>query len=431
MDKRPAIYPCHTPRWTLSKLAILVSWAAAITLVAAAQAHYSDLSPEQQAAFRSFCTPPGCNPTSTWEQSLNASQRLEFGGGTHAIGTVSIGNSITGLDEISNFVNIVGSVSGVQSPDQFHLDVIWRDTSVGSFNVLQGWSNHLSWLHNGMFGYQQNAGDMPSGGVVVLFEKSNQAQGQFHIDMRFWGHFGVDNGNIDKNYGTYCDWYGAISGYKPCPEGIASVEQPENPIPLKLKSTAAPLPLLRDSVKAFLTTWYIDRDLDTLGAFVARDNVFAYNKGQFTHGLTSMSAWKELFGGAFVAHTSALHPAALGEVLDNYQPPTMPPGTKELTYLNAGDDGLPKDRFAIINVSSLPPGSLLPTPATQERSSRNRSFLVHLVSGYHSEGDPTSADLAIVVYLIRPHTGLVRETAVTYWIREEGLWKLAAYNGTD
>jgi hypothetical protein len=64
-------------------------------------------------------------------------------------------------------------------------------------------------------------------------------------------------------------------------------------------------------------------------------------------------------------------------------------------------------------------------------ASRSR-FLRHLLSTYghlEAEQDPS---LALVIYLVKkPHTEIYRETAVTYWIRENREWRLAAFGATD
>ena len=157
------------------------------------QPAYSDLTPEQQTLFESFYKPAGCNPTDVWG-NLSASQRLEFAGGTQALYSLGgglISSALKGLDPdtVDNMspdaTSIVGSVPFADSQYQFHIDVTWTGTAADSFKNLRGWTEHISLLHPGMFGYQQNKDDIYSDGMVVLFKTNDHSTGQFHIDSAF------------------------------------------------------------------------------------------------------------------------------------------------------------------------------------------------------------------------------------------------------
>jgi hypothetical protein len=397
------------------------------------QPAYSDLTPEQQNLFESFYKPSGCNPTDVWG-NLSVSQRLEFAGGTQALYSLGDGlvtSTLNGLDPDSvdnmspDATSIVGSVPFTDSQYQFHIDVTWTGTAPDSFKGLSGWSEHISWLHPGMYGYQQNKDDIYSDGIVVLFKTNDPTNtGQFHIDMRFFDHFAVDNGNIAANYETYSRWYGKINGYTPSPEAHALVSQAAISIPRVRKSTAAPSPNLRQSITGFLTAWYIDQDTNALNSFVAQDNMDTYYNSRPVEPSPAPMPWNQIFERAFVKPQSTSHANALGQVI-GYDPPSLAPGSKPLTCLNTGRDGRTVDPFAIIDISSLPPGSLLPVPS----ASTDSSFRAHLVSAYGG----SHGNLAVVVYMVKPNTGFVREAAVTYWIREaeNGPWELAGYSGVD
>lgn len=399
--------------------------------VSVVQPAYSYLSPEQKALFQSSYTPASCNPTDVWG-NLSASQRLEFAGGTQALyslGNPLIASAVKGLD-LDAYLNmdpdetpIVGSVKDAQSQYQFHIDVTWTDTAADSFKHLKGWTEHISLLHPGMYGYQQNKDDIYSDGVVVLFKKYDPTNtGQFHIDMRFFDHFAVDNGNIAANYPTYSGWYGAIPGYSPPLEAHAIVGQAQ--ISRLRESTATPSPNLQESVTGFLTAWYIDQDIDGLKSFVALDDMVTYYNSQPAKSSPAPASWNQIFEQAFVKPQLTPHATSLVQVI-GYEPPGLAPGSTPLTYLNKGSDDRPVDPFAIIDLSSLPPGSLLPLPSAAPDS----SFRAHLVSAYGGSHN----NLAVVVYIVKPNSGFVREAAVTYWIRENenGPWKLAGYHGAD
>jgi hypothetical protein len=138
-----------------------------------AQASYSDLSLRQQAKFESYCRPLGCVPAMTWEKKLDSSQQLEYAGGSQAMDTIKLSGLATGLNQIAELENIIGSVPGVASQDQFHLDVHWVNTAISLFSSAAGWSQHISWFHPGMFGYQQNALRRINARLVAPSELSN------------------------------------------------------------------------------------------------------------------------------------------------------------------------------------------------------------------------------------------------------------------
>jgi hypothetical protein len=351
------------------------------------QPAYSYLTPEQRSLFESFYKPSSCNPTDVWE-NLSASQRLEFAGGTQALYSIGDGlitSALKGLDPdaVDNMspdaTSIVGSVPFADSQNQFHIDVTWTGAAVNSFKRLRGWTEHISLLHPGMFGYQQNQDDIYSDGIVVLFKMNDHSTGQFHIDMRFLDHFAVDNGNIAANYVTYSRWYKTIPGYSPPSELLAQVGQSAISIPRARvrESTATPSPNLQQSITKFLTAWYVDQDTNSLNSFVAQDNMVDFPRPDAAKDSPVPATWSRIFERAFVPTPKETHATALGQVI-GFDPPSLAPGSKPLTYLNAGSNGLPVDPFAIINLTSLPPGSFLPLPSVSPKN----SFLAHLVSVY-------------------------------------------------
>jgi hypothetical protein len=50
-------------------------------------------------------------------------------------------------------------------------------------------------------------------------------------------------------------------------------------------------------------------------------------------------------------------------------------------------------------------------------------FLYHLTQAYKGK-------LYVVLYTVKG-PDMLKETAVTYWIQENGTWKIAAFMGTD
>ena len=172
------------------------------------------------------------------------------------------------------------------------------------------------------------------------------------------------------------------------------------------------------------------RIISTLNSFVSSDNMITFHSGELAKNSTAPLTWNQIFGVAFKRPSRMLN-AALGEII-GYDPPDLAPGSKPLTYLNAGKDGRPKDQFAILDISSIPPGQFLPKPGSREDKLSQNSYLAHLVSVYGSRQGKGPGNLAIVVYTVKS-SDFIQEVAVTYWIREStnGEWKIAGYHGTD
>ena len=108
-----------------------------------------------------------------------------------------------------------------------------------------------------------------------------------------------------------------------------------------------------------------------------------------------------------------------------YPEPSRIRSQPKLTYLNEPS----KDYFAIISpdsaADSLFPQSNIPSGQLDPPS----QFLGHLREKYFSS-NPDQNRLSLVVYTTNGD-GLVRETSVLYWIKEQTGWKLAAFQGTD
>jgi hypothetical protein len=385
--------------------------------ISSAQVGYQNLSPMQQDKFKTSCPNSTCNPgpVQHW-QALDDSQQLEFAGGTQALGTVRFEDQTSGLQQISAIDAIVGSLpASVPSEEQFHIKVHWSADAPNLFRRSDGWSAHPNWKHPTQFGYQQNEDDTFSLGLIVLFDKNAREKGQFHMDFRFAGHFGTDNGNVAKNYGTYERWYLKILGYTP--KAVVERSQPSLNTHSYMQSTSreAPHNDLRTSVKAFLTTWYVNRDFKTLDRFVAEDNVVTFAEPEVVRDGPPVK-WIDIFRDAFSTTTNRGRLEELSDAITYYDP-VLPPEVAPFKYLNAGQG----DPFAIVDLTSVPKHVFF-----------SSTFLGHLEDKYGSVKDKESwRDLALVIYVIKPKKGLIPETAITYWIREDEKWKIAAYRGWD
>jgi hypothetical protein len=376
---------------------------------------YAALKPCQTARFLA-------TGQSGWN-SLDDSQRLQFAGGTQALNTIMVASSpCKSLAEISGSRAIFGSIPDAPSAAQFHIDVKWMPDAGQVFAGAKGWGPHLAWLHPGQQGSQENRNWNPFLGIVVLFDDDDKAVGQFHIGFRslFW-HYFSDNGNIAKNYRKYCQWYGQIDSYTPeCPAVPTQVNWGNNPPPPQ----RVPSSDLRQTARDFLQTWYVEQNLDWVGRFVAEDDStrFLITRGVLPKG-TFMSYWASLFDSAFDERPGAVKFDSLKEAI-GYPEPSRLRSQPKLTNLNEPLE----DYFAIISPDSaadsvfpqsgIPAGQLDP-PA---------QFLRHLREKYYNS-NPGQNGLNLVVYTTNGQ-GLVRETSVLYWIKEQTGWKLAAFQGT-
>ena len=296
----------------------------------------------------------------------------------------------------------------------------------------QGWWRHVAILHPGQYGYQENRDGNPFLGLVVLFpDKKEEQSGQFHIDFRSWfSHYCPDNGNIAANYKTYVRWYASIPGYTPTfqlvfPELTRDLSQPTSSQSHDATgSQNACGSDIEESVHNFLLAWYVEHNFDRLLGFVAKDNV--YNEANFKSlGVKSAaSLWSRLFSDAFEkseARISKLEGALL------YRTPVFDDSSVKLKYVNARIIDAGTASYAIIDPDSLPSGALFPSlDAVDQRRVKwdvQAQFLDHLRKAYAKK-------MYVVVYAVIA-AGLVRETAVQYWIKEDNCWKISAFQGTN
>lgn len=390
---------------------------------------FSKLSDCQRTRFNSFqtgSTPPGAQ---MW-LSLDDSRRVEYAGGTQALNATKILPPCQGLNEPTAVTAIWGSRANLPSADQFHIEVKWLSKADDAFEKVNGWGPHISWLHPGQYGFQENRNGNPFLGIVVLFDENDHQTGQFHIDFRSWfAHYFPNNGNVAKNYKRYCSWYGRIDGYsQPCPG-----QQPEFDwravATTAVTNTAAQSPNsdLRETVREFLNEWYVRQNLDGLSRYLAEDNA-ARSMAElgFLPGGAVRSYWDSLFAEAFENGPGAEHFLELSNAIQ-YREPSLPVSAASLRYLN---DNPEQDHFAILAPNSIADVALLPpTPGQGEQMDPSAQFLKHLKETYRAE-DPKQNRLLIVVYLATG-AGLLKETAVSYWIKEGTAWKIAAFQGTD
>jgi hypothetical protein len=175
---------------------------------------YMQLSQRQMALASAYFSEHAGN----WD-GLDSSEQLEFSGATQALETwpqftPGVPTGQPGLTELVAINAIHGAIRNAPSQDQFNLETEWAAQAKKAFATASGWGSHVSLLHPGMHGYQQNRDGDPFLGIVVLFSDANITIGQFHIGFRTgFGHYFPNNGNIATNYGEYCDWFGTIEGY--------------------------------------------------------------------------------------------------------------------------------------------------------------------------------------------------------------------------
>ncbi len=384
---------------------------------------YEKLSACQEKKFETFHTGALVPGSQTWK-SIDDSRRLEYFGGTQALNTVEIATRpCMGLEQLSSIQEIHALEPDAASAEQFNLVVNWLPGGDKAFGSANGWSGHLAWLHPGQYGYQENREGNTFLGLVVLFNKDEPKVGQFHIGFRSGlSHYFADNGNIEKNYKRYRKWYGEIEGYLP-PTSIEtqrfdwSKDQVQSTPGLRSGS-------FRQTVHEFLENWYVQQNIDRLSQFVAQDNaVRALTiKGVLPQGAL-IAPWVDIFYRAFDS-VGAIHIDALTEAID-YVEPSYSPSMAHLSYSNEKPS---VDHFAIISPTSaayfFPADNL-----TDSDLDSAAQFLRHLKRDYASEA-VTQNRVQVVVYVTKG-AGLVREACILYWINESGVWKLAAFQGTD
>jgi hypothetical protein len=180
---------------------------------------FSRLSSLQKSLFAAY---QKSHSNAKWE-ALISSEQLEFAGATQSLDKwwqfepMAQPRPQPGADRIAAVDEIHGQIANASSAAQYNLEVKWGGGADSAFQHAWGWGPPISVLHPGMRGFQQNKNGDPFLGVVVLFNDSNSNQGQFHIGFRgFPGHYFADNGNVARNYPSYCAWYGKIEGYAAC-----------------------------------------------------------------------------------------------------------------------------------------------------------------------------------------------------------------------
>ena len=390
---------------------------------------YDKLNDCQQKRFVTFHPGPEPVGPQTWK-ILDDSQRLEYAGGTQALTTVDISAPpCKGLQELASVTAIWGIRSDHSSADQFHVEVNWVSNADKGFKTAPGWSSHNALLHPGQYGFQENRDGNPFLGIVVLFDTDNPKTGQFHIGFRSgFSHYFADNGNIAKNYGHYCQWYGRINGYtQQCASDTIKFDW-RSVRPEDMRNTVDETSVsLRDTVRRFLTEWYVKQNIDALGQFVAKDNaVRALIAAGYLPEGTFHARWSDIFSEAFEGGPGAVHFSELANAIE-YRQPNLPEVVTPLLHLN---DHPSDDHFAII--APQPPANLMYFPAddvTNEEMDSSSRFLRHLKQEYVGQ-NPDEGNLQLVIYTtIGP--GLLHEGCVLYWIKETGRWRLAAFQGTD
>jgi hypothetical protein len=177
---------------------------------------------------------------------------------------------------------------------------------------------------------------------------------------------------------------------------------------------------LQSTVRTFLQAWYVDKKTpDELKSFIAKDNGFSLQPaGSANRATTSRAAdpVETLFKGAFV-------PPKVGERIEPLkglsEAIARPPKNANAPEAKGVS---PADEFAIYAADKLPKGSYLPAKKP-EGNDPVANYLYHLTQAYKGK-------LYVVLYAVKG-PGMLAETAVTYWIQENGAWKLAAFMGTN
>jgi hypothetical protein len=407
----------------MRRVLALTTVAAAILGTATAQPlniAYSKLSDCQHMRFQTLPGPQ--QGAKAWESSLDDSQRLEYAGGTQALSTVNILFPICkALGELSTVKAIFGGRPNQPSADQFNVQAGWLTDAGNKFKSLPNWSEHISWLHPGQYGYQENRDGSPFLGLITLFNQNQADVGQFHIDFRTWRHYGADNGNVAKNYKTYCRWYGEINGYLPCgAQEVVDWTTVNKAGGLTADLSQAPLEAV---VREFLQLWLVSQNLDDLSSFVARDNAvdWSVSHGALPKGV-SRAEWDSIFAQAFVDGPGTVRFSSLENAVRLSRPSALQFSVTKQQTVGELFTILPPT--GIVSRSYFPPENL-----SDNQVDTSAQFLLHLKRTYYSSNADQNR-LNLVVF-VNSGEGLTKEACVLYWIKEEGSWKLAAFQGTD
>jgi hypothetical protein len=186
---------------------------------------------------------------------------------------------------------------------------------------------------------------------------------------------------------------------------------------------------VQKTVREFLQAWYLDRKTpEELRSYVAKDNGFNLAPPSTARAAAaSPDPVNRLFTGAFTkgpnAADLAAQPKTLNELIEFSRPkiPAKKQGAMPST------DTLLKDcmatiEFALCKPEQTPKGSVLPASKPSGKDPV-ANYLWHLSQDYKNK-------LYIVFYSTKG-PGLLRETAILYWIQEDNSWKLAAFEGTN
>jgi len=384
---------------------------------------YSDLSKSQQQLV----------PAQQWA-SWHLDQKLEFAGATQALdnwcrfdldcSASPKADSEPDLGQLAALGQVYGSIPGSSSESQFNVEVSWKKSADHCFQNAYKWGPHIALLHPNMYGYDQNKDNDGFLGLVVLFDHNDPTKGQFHIGFGDSSHYNAeDNSDITRNYADYCQWYGQLKLYQPCPEArLALLGVPAPPPPPEIQGALPPATpeeqlKLRTSVEAFLNSWYVKRDYEGFARSIATDNIFSFAQS------LGGSPWNQSFQGAFRTPNRTEPVRRLTDAI-GVSEITLPKGSARLRYLNVNPAGKISDPFAIIDPASTPPGMFLPRPDLPiERQDRSTQFLTHLERNYPGR-------LYLVLYVTK-NPSLIQTGIVMYWILEASDWKLAAIRGSD
>jgi len=352
------------------------------------------------------------NPEELWNK-LNLSQQVEFGAGTRA------------LDLACNLRHCIEQVlaingdkgQGMPSENQFNVWVAWRRDAL---DILKRWGKHISVLHPGQFGYQENRDGNPFLGIVALFDEEHPPEyirGQFHIGFRSWfGHYHAANGNVGDrfNYACYRQWYGTFDNFKPTSQFKIATLAPA----IKPSAKEPLMNGLGSAARDFIEKWYVNRDFDGFRGYVALDNGFRAQVSAERLRVSSESIIAGIFADAF--SLTSLQEAPTRNIENFVYYPGAWMGNLPLRPLEIerSSDGQPL--FAVFDPVALPPGSVLPPDMPRDDAAK---FLYRTAKRH---------PVRIIVYVTKANAGLNPEVVISYWIEEtKGQWRLAAFRGTD
>jgi hypothetical protein len=182
---------------------------------------------------------------------------------------------------------------------------------------------------------------------------------------------------------------------------------------------------IQSTVTAFLQAWYVDKKSPAeLKSFVAKDNAFnlpqpkSAGKGKSLAQATDPLA--QLFRGAFpqprIGERAAPPPKSLSDAIE------YPPAKSAGAGNKKSFDAIITNDLAIYRADSPQARSFLPTKKPSG-SDEVANYLYRLTQTYKGK-------LYVATYAVKG-AGMLHETAVTYWIQEDGAWKLSAFVGTN